>query len=145
MIPDFEADGLLPQGIHNALWQEFAERFGTTPYRRTLLSGLQRALQALRIAGCRTVYVDGSFVTTKEVPGDFDCCYDITGMDPKLLYMIDPAFFEQKNKRAAQKATYGGELFPAQGPQLLAWLDFFQTNKDTGARKGVVAIDLGSV
>jgi hypothetical protein len=40
--------------------------------RRTLLAGLREALGALREAGCRTVYLDGSFVTAKEAPEDFD-------------------------------------------------------------------------
>ena len=50
--------------------------------------------------------------------------------------------------RAAQKAKYRGELFPATeraGGGEGTFLDFFQTDKDTGARKGIVALDLGGL
>jgi len=47
---------------------ELVERFGTNERRREILAGLLRALQALKAAGCRRAYVDGSFVTSKEVP-----------------------------------------------------------------------------
>lgn len=145
MLPEFDSNGLLPPGIHSALWKDFVNRFGTTPYRRRLITGLKRALDALRVAGCRTVFIDGSFVTDKEIPEDFDCCWDIAGVDPIMLSMIDPVFFDFKNKRAAQKAVYGGEFFPAQGRESKTgktWLEFFQINKDTEAQKGIIAIDL---
>jgi hypothetical protein len=145
MLPALAPNGLLPPGIHNAPWEDFVSRFSTTPYRRRLIAGLKRALDALRVAGCQSVYVDGSFVTAKEIPGDFDCCWDTVGVDPVTLHLIDPVFFDFSNKRAAQKAVYGGEFFPAQGREGTTgktWLEFFQTDKDTGGAKGIIAIDL---
>ena len=85
MIPQFDADGLLPPGIHQATWDEVAGTFGNTPWRRRLLDGLEMAIDDLRQAGCRTVYIDGSFVTDKEVPNDFDACWDEEGVAPELL------------------------------------------------------------
>ena len=85
MIPFFDAVGNLPPGIHWATWQELVDRYGKTPHRRTLLAGLKSALDALRVAGCQIVYIDGSFVTAKHVPNDFDACWDIDGVDPTLL------------------------------------------------------------
>ena len=38
------------------------------------LDRFEAAMVNLRDAGCKTVYVDGSFVTDKERPGDFDAC-----------------------------------------------------------------------
>jgi len=70
MIPDFEPNGNLPAGIHLTAWEAFVVRFGVNTYRQTLLSGLLSALKNLANAGCQKVYVDGSFVTTKEFPGD---------------------------------------------------------------------------
>jgi hypothetical protein len=51
------------------------------------------------------------------------------------------------NKRAAQKAKYSGELFPATAPvgPGARFLDFFQQDKATGEPKGIVAIDLGGL
>ena len=86
-IPPFEAepgeDGRLqlPPGVHVATSHELAQRFGTNERRREILEGLLRAVQALKAAGCRRVYVDGSFVTSKELPRDFDGCWDDAGLD----------------------------------------------------------------
>ena len=73
-MPQFDAEGLLPTGIHRATWHEVTARFGKTPWRRQLLDELGMAFDSLRRAGCRTVYIDGSFVTSKEIPNDFDAC-----------------------------------------------------------------------
>lgn len=142
MLPPFTKKGLLPKGIHRASWPQFAERFGTTPHRRKLLKGLKASMSSLRAAGCKLAFIDGSFVTAKPQPGDFDGCWDIDGVDPELL---DPILLTFDAGSAAQKAKYGGELFPAQmdeGGSGLTFLDFFQIDKETGAAKGIVAIDL---
>ena len=83
----------------------------------------------MQTAGCQMVYVDGSFVTNKLVPGDFDACWDVTGVDLQQLKMIAPALLDFADKRAAQKAEYGGEFFPAGWPADRTgtlFLDFFQ-------------------
>src|SRR5919204_935850 len=109
MIPPFEpSTGLLPAGLHEATWEELVARFGTTPRRLALLAGLKAALDGLRAAGCRRAYVDGSFVTTKPDPGDFDGCWETDGVDPARL---DPVLMTFDRGRRAQKAKYGGELF----------------------------------
>ena len=143
MIPQFDADGLLPPGIHWATWDEVTATFGNTPWRRRLLDGLEMAINILRRAGCRTVYIDGSFVTSKEVPNDFDACWEEAGVTPELL---DPVLLEFDAGRAAQKARYLGELFPASlGATVegMSFLEFFQTDRETGGSKGIVAVDLG--
>ena len=38
-------------------------------------------MRDLRAAGCKRAYIDGSFITTKEHPGDFDACWDLDGVD----------------------------------------------------------------
>lgn len=142
MIPAFEVDGTLPPGIHEAIWSEITERFGFTAYRQELLQGLKRALDSLRVAGCHTVYLDGSFVTAKPIPNDFDACWVRDGVDLELL---DPELLDFKHARAAQKLRYGGELLPLHSRRLTdkpSLLTFFQTNRETGAAKGVLAIDL---
>lgn len=145
MIPDFKSDGNLPPGIHWATWGEICDRFGVNQWRRELLRGLRAALEALRSAGCQTVYVDGSFVSSKPVPGDFDACWEEAGMD---LRVLDPVLLTFDAGRAAQKAKFRGELFPASVPAgsgVSIFLDFFQTDKDTGRPKGIIALDLGGL
>jgi hypothetical protein len=111
VIPAFESDTQkLPPGIHEASWDEFVERFGYTRQRQRLLDGLRAALDALARAGCKRVWVDGSFVTAKQVPGDFDACWDPDGVDRDAL---DPVILDLSDGRSAQHAKYGGALWPA--------------------------------
>ncbi len=145
MIPPFDRRGTLPPGVHEASWPEFAERFGGIPRRRLLLAGLKAAVLNLQGAGCPLVYVDGSFVTSKPEPGDFDACWSVSGVRPELL---DPVLLDFSDGRAAQKAKFRGELFPAELPEGLSgrtFLEFFQTDKETGLSKGIVALDLDMV
>ena len=145
MTPDIESYGNLPPCVHWATWSAIVERFGTTPWRRELLDGFSSALDGLKRAGCRTVFLDGSFVTIKEVPGDFDACWDEIGVEMEL---IDPVLLEFDRGRAAQKAKFGGEFFPASAAARMrgdVFLDFFQIDKDTGQPKGIVALDLGGI
>ncbi len=142
MIPAFTAHGLLPEGVHPATLEEVLERFGGNERREQLLTGLIEALRLLRAAGCRRVYVNGSFVTSKERPNDIDACWDIDGVDADAL---DPVFFDFDDGRAAQKARFGAEFFPARLPEGLtgrAFMDFFQVDRQTGEPKGIIELRL---
>jgi hypothetical protein len=141
-IPDFLPNGNLPVGIHLARWQEVREVLAFNDRRRELLAGLQRACQSLKQAGCTRIYIGGSFATNKEFPGDFDVCWERTGVNPQLL---DPVLLDFSNKRAAQKAKYGGELFVAtsiaDSKSRKKYIQFFQEDR-FGNPKGIIAIDL---
>lgn len=146
MIPPFDpATGNLPPGVHEATWDEIQAYYGYNQRRVWLLAGLKAALDALEVAGCRRAYLNGSFVTAKELPGDFDGCWEVASVDVNLL---DPVLLDFANLRAAQRAKYQGELFPAHIPADLfgtPFLEFFQRDRRTGSPKGIVAIDLGGV
>ena len=146
MIPAFRRlTGCLPVGVHDATWEEVSERLGDTPKRKMLLAGLRDACIAIRIAGGSHLYLDGSFVTNKRNPGDWDGCYSEVGINSSLL---DPVLLDFSNKRAAQQAKFKGEAFFADdsavslGPP---YLEFFQQEKNTGRKKGIVRLDLGTV
>lgn len=102
-------------------------------------------LAMLATAGCTVAYVDGSFVTSKTGPSDFDGTWDMAGVDLPRLLALEPLLFDFSNRRAAQKAKYFGEMFPAEfveGNSGKTFLEFFQQDKNTGTAKGIVAIDL---
>jgi hypothetical protein len=144
VIPPFLPSGLLPKGIHPAEWADIESVFGTNARRRHLLEGLEAGLKALHKAGCTLAYLDGSFVTAKPDPGDFDVCYESSTMDFGLL---DPVLKDFSNRRAAQKQKYGGEFFESEAeaiPDGTLYLDFFQMPKD-GKAKGIIAIDLNEL
>jgi hypothetical protein len=142
MIPEWLPNGDLPPGVHFATWQEIETRLNFNLRRQRLLEGFRRACEELRKAGCRLVYLDGSFVTRKERPDDFDACWDVRNVDDGKL---DPVFWDFSQVRATQKQRFGGEFFPAQLPEGVtgkAFIDFFRVNKLTGEPKGILAIRL---
>ncbi len=141
MIPDFDDNGNLPPGIHWANWLEFKARFGKTSKRREMIRGLQNAMEELKYAGCRTIYINGSFVTNKTEPRDFDACWDREDVDIDYLRKNDPALLNVYNS-AAQKSKYKGEIFPSDQPvDDTISIDFFQRDREQNA-KGIIAIDL---
>jgi len=144
MIPTFISNGNLPQGIHETTWKQFCDRLGRTAHRSTLIKGLAAALKDLSVAGCPRVYINGSFVTAKEVPGDYDLCWSLDGVIPEKLNqaLLD---FSPKG-RDLMKKKYKGDLFPAEIPEGTSgklFLDFFQTDKITGEPKGIIALNIG--
>ena len=135
---------LLPGGVHSASLQEVASAFAFNQWRRELFRGLVKASQHLATAGCVRLYVDGSFVTSKPLPGDYDVCWDPQGVDPRSLPSV---FLDFCNDRAAQKARYGGEFFPSSSAADAVgntFLTYFQLERYSGARKGIVEIELAT-
>jgi hypothetical protein len=145
MIPEFDEGGNLPPGIHEATWTEIVNRYSTSTHRRDLLDGLLDALRSLKAAGCSTAYLDGSFVTAEEHPGDFDACWESANV---VFNRLDPELQDFSDKRSAQKARYGGELYPADWPAQAdgtTFRDLFQRDRITEQPKGIVAIDLAGL
>ena len=139
MIPAL-VEGRLPPGEWTATWTEVEAAFGTSSWRLHLLDGCRRALLALKAAGCRRAWIDGSFVTGKLHPGDVDGCYDPIGVDRALLH---PALLDLSPGRPAQKAEFGCEFFPniVEAGSGEYFVEFFQRDRD-GQGKGIVVIDL---
>ena len=137
------ATGYLPPGVHRASWSDVVRLCGENGHREQLLRGLRAALINLRKAGCKEVLLDGSFVSSKALPNDYDGAWEPAGVDPNRLDQILLTF---DNKREAMKRKYGGELFPASvhAAAGVLYRDFFQKDRD-GNAKGVLLIDLGSV
>jgi hypothetical protein len=144
MIPDFVDIGgpwkVLPPGVHDATLEEIEDRFAISDHRKHLFEGFKRAVLALRKAGCRKIFLDGSFITEKSIPGDFDVCWDTTGVD---TIKLDPIFLDFSARRKKQKEFFYGEFFPAN------WLadgqhfffDYFQIDKYTQNAKGIICVD----
>lgn len=132
---------VLPPGIHPTTLKEIQAALAYNERRRALFDGLWRAAAALRAAGSPALYPDGSFVTAKPMPGDFDACWDTEGVSEGKL---DPVFRNFKNLRQAHKDKYGGEFFPKDMPNRAGETIFqlFQKEKSTQLAKGILLIDL---
>ena len=131
---------VLPPGIHDATLEEVEQYFATNEDRIRLYLGFVAGCDALRIAGCRAVFLNGSYTSNKVIPGDFDACWDEVNVDASLLA---PVLMDFSRGRAAQKAVFGGEFFPAclsADSSGRAFLDFFQQDKWTGKAKGIVRV-----
>jgi hypothetical protein len=132
---------VLPPGVHSATLEEVEARFATTHVRKNLFDGFLRGVESLRNAGCRVVFLDGSFVTEKATPGDFDACWDPIGVNPGEL---DPVLLDFSENRRRQKAKYGGEFFPssAKADGTRTFEEFFQVDTHSGKPKGIIRIRL---
>ena len=143
MIPEFDPTGNLPPGIHEATLDEVRKRYTSNLHRRRLFAGLEVAINDLRMAGCRRLYINGSFISAIKTPHDFDCCWDPAGVD---LARLPPELGGHvRNRRAAQQARYMGDILPADAPVdalQTRCLEFFQQDKRTGAAKGIIVIAL---
>lgn len=144
MIPQHNsATGYLPPGVHPAAWCDVASCFAGNSHRAHLTNGLLAACRSLAKAGCGELLLDGSFVTAKVLPRDYDGAWEPAGVDPNRL---DPILLDFTNRRAAMKGKYFGDLFPAsfQAAPGVVYRDFFKTDRN-GVAKGIVLIDLRSL
>jgi hypothetical protein len=146
MLPAFDKEGFLPVGEHEATWDEFTERFAWNERRQNLMQGLSQVIDILRQAECPRIWIDGSFVTSKELPGDFDACYDhadVTILEENEFYPPFWAF------RRWQKEKFGGEIVPfdavaeplSDGTKI-RYREFFQQRRNSNKKKGIVVIKL---
>jgi hypothetical protein len=142
MIPGFDENGNLPPGIHFCDWSEFQERFGYNLRRLNLINGIEEVLILLKEAGCRVAYLNGSFVTSKTNPQDFDMCYDSDNVNIDYLRKNGHILLNCYNS-AAQKVRYGGEIYPSEQPvdESTMSIEFFQRDRLQN-KKGIIAIDL---
>ena len=134
----------LSPGIHELSFGAFFQEYGLNKRRKDLITGLLKAAAALKDCGCSILYVDGSFVSKKIDPGDYDACYDPSGMDFAKMFKKYPVFFDNSPGRKNLKLVYGGELFSTTAlaaPPRSFFLEFFQRDRD-GWPKGIIKLNL---
>jgi len=146
MIPEFDNTGNLPEGIHFTTLDKLIERFGDNPKRAWLIDGLKLLIAALKKANCPLIFIDGSFVTSKEIPGDYDLCWSLVDV---IEQDLDPVLIDfSPIGREKMEQKYRGDIFPAELPEGGSgklFVEFFQTDKNTGEKKGIVAIKIGDL
>lgn len=132
---------VLPEGIHSATLEETRDRFAINDLRKTLFGGFLEAVVKLADAGCAIVFLNGSYVTENPYPNDYDVCWDPDGVN---LTRLDPIFWESR-LRSQQKIRFLGEFFASTtivNETGQTFVDFFQNEKTTGKKKGIVKINL---
>ncbi len=76
MIPEFSKNGELPPGVHITDIEEIERVLGFKKHRKALIEGLRKAVENLRRAGVKRIWINGSFVTEKDFPNHIDGCWD---------------------------------------------------------------------
>jgi hypothetical protein len=140
MIPALDDNGNLPPGIHVATLKEVEERFAYNSYRQNLFNGLKLLVKELSKAGCTRLYLNGSFITDKVQPNDYDACWEIENIQPT----IDPLLLNPFKQLAEIKSKYKGDIFP-RIPELMKGIDhleIFQLDINVNI-KGIIVIELG--
>ncbi|MCY3883687.1 MAG: hypothetical protein OXG24_02100 [Gammaproteobacteria bacterium] len=120
---------------------ETRNKFAFNSLRRRLFGGFLEAVQNFSNARCALVFLNGSYVTDDPNPSDYDACWNPIGVDRNRL---DPILWSPEF-RSQQKTRYGGEFFPSTSivsGTNQTFLDFFQFERLTGERKGILQIDL---
>lgn len=139
MIPDFDTNGNLPPGIHSATLAEVESKFAHNTKRKELFAALSEVIKILSEANCQEVHLDGSFITTKEEPGDYDLCFEPTGLKPTESLRALLA------NRENRKTEYLGDIF-VRMPEPPYYLDHVRDWQKDGRNedviKGIIKIDL---
>ena len=136
------ANGLLPPGIHTCSLAEVEATFAYNIKRRQLFEGLEILINDLKSIFSPAIFIDGSFVTQKIIPGDIDICWE-EGTGTNYGYEIThlPILFNQ----AAAKKHYLADIFPSNIMETNSkklFIDFFQFDKNTNEKKGILKIEL---
>jgi hypothetical protein len=94
MVPAFRSDGWLPEGHHQATWSEIRELFGGPPesVRGILVVRLLEWIDELKESGLGGFLIlDGSFISSKQEPGDIDCILVLNLASEKIIKSNDKA------------------------------------------------------
>jgi hypothetical protein len=110
-LPDFRDDGWLPEGRHNTNWEELERRFAGEPSsKRAAVWGnlilWRDRMRQHNITG--ELLIDGSFISDKEAPGDFDAIF--IGDEGIELLLIQDIEARLLLNYQVVKEYYGGDL-----------------------------------
>lgn len=144
MIPEFNKDGNLPEGVYSVEEAEFIERFCSNSARRKWLGARFKELLAMTKSTSQLdrLFVWGSFVSAKESPNDID-----------ILLLVKETFdlgkISEDNKvifdHVAARIRFHMDIFWSKADigeeALRLWLETYQITKDF-KRRGIVEVKL---
>ena len=138
MIPEFSQNGELPPGVYGTDVEEIERVLGFDKHRKGLKEGLIKAVENLRRAGVKRIWINGSFVTSEEFPNDIDGCWDPFSV---AIEKLDPVLFDDGEGRSSMKEKYGVDFVPnvVEGNSGEYFYKFFQKNRSLEP-KGILLI-----
>lgn len=99
--------GPLPVGEHEQSWKDVCDLFGFTSHRAYLLGLLHKVCIILRNAGVQHIWLNGSFVTSKKRPGDYDISYELT---EEVFDRLPDDPFKLVNADTKLTGMFGGDI-----------------------------------
>lgn len=102
MTVKFDSNGNLPEDI-TLTFTEFEKHFGYNPKRKKLIKNLFDIAGKFAEFGCEAMYVNGSFVTSKKIPGDIDVAFDISEVDYIPAKQKYPELFSEQGQAEMYK------------------------------------------
>jgi hypothetical protein len=146
-IPALTTDGFLPEGVYACTLEEVRERFGQfqeSDCRCRLFERLEDYVRNASASGVvRAIIVDGSFVTSKNAPGDIDLII-VSLPKGSLPAELRPAEYNALSKRQIHR-QFGMDALSAQEGEmeLEEHVEFFsQVRNRPELRKGMLRIAL---
>lgn len=141
-IPSFDSNGNLPTGEYLVTMDDIEYSLTWSPKRKLLFSGLAKAVKNLQDAGVRRIYVDGSFTSNKDDPGDIDGCWQPNNdID---MTVLDPVFLDRDPPREKMKQKYGVDFLIDgidEGIDGKPIKDFFELSRDDD-QKGILILEV---
>lgn len=144
-IPALNADGFLPEGVHDCTTTELRERFGQfqrTDHRCRLIERFDAYFKDAKASGVViAIIVNGSFVTAKDNPGDIDLIVVARQVLPANLR---PQEYNVLSRRHVRR-NFGMDILLAHEglPEIDEYIAFFsQVRNRTELRKGMLRITL---
>ena len=127
-------------GIHKYSMHEVERMFAYNDIRDKHFEGFMKWARELKEAGCKTVYLDGSFITRRKDPHDFDACWEpfVPKTRPKAQSLLD----ESIDGNLARKKEFGGDIFPRFTAKYGDRVEKWQYDERTRRVKGIIEIDL---
>jgi hypothetical protein len=158
MLPEFNTDGNLPEGLYKPTLVEFKDRFvincADSKTRSPIYSGyMDYCNQMITFDIASTNWVNGSFTTQKQDPGDIDIVihYDALKLNklPNREDINDRFLDQLKAKSIFHCHTQTVPVYPKHNPRYVLtfvtykkWKKWFSRDKYTKKPKGLIEFDL---
>ena len=89
---EFDKSGNLRKDVQLS-FEEFLKYFGKNIVRKAIIKNALIFFKLFSSCGCTTVYIGGSFASTKRKPNDIDLLFDLRSVEEEKLYKVLPEFF----------------------------------------------------
>lgn len=146
-LPELNANGFLPVGVHDCTLAEVRASFGAfqnSDQRPRLFTRLEELAQTMQGSGLfEALLIDGSFVTAKPAPNDIDL---VAVLRPGHNFERDLPMSEYTLvSRTLLRRRFGFDVIIAEQESQLYnnYVEFFsQVREDPAARKGLLRVRL---